>query len=253
MAFGGRTQVIDYQSCGQEFLSIMKVYNIIEVANVHGGDIQYLLELIDTFKEFKENFGIKFQPFKYDLISTPDYSYYSVYEELYYNKGQWKEVIERAVVTTGTYSVKATNSRGCIGYDTITVTISGIAPVPSFLADTVCFGGITTFTDMSAVNPPDSIVSWLWNFGDASAIDTTQSPSHTFPDSGFYNVTLTVTTNTGCNNVVSNNIYVNPLPIPAFQSSLTFTGDTTFFTSLSGFPGSDSIVRNRCIININAI
>ena len=52
-----------------------KIYNILEVANTHGGDISYILKLLDEFEEFKKNngFGIKFQPFKYNQIATEDF------------------------------------------------------------------------------------------------------------------------------------------------------------------------------------
>jgi PKD repeat protein len=35
-------------------------------------------------------------------------------------------------------------------------------------------------------------VSWNWNFGDGSPVDTSQQPVHSFPDTGQYIVTLTV-------------------------------------------------------------
>ncbi len=77
----------------------MKVYNIIEIANTHGGNKEYLFSLIEQFKEFDTKFGIKFQPFKYDLIALKDFSYYPVYEQLYFEKKTWKEIIHIARTT----------------------------------------------------------------------------------------------------------------------------------------------------------
>lgn len=75
-------------------------YNIIEVANTHGGDYKYLLGLLNEFEEFhKPNFGVKFQPFKYDSIALKDFSWYSVYEELFFNEKQWTEIIKEAAKT----------------------------------------------------------------------------------------------------------------------------------------------------------
>ena len=37
-----------------------KAYNIIEVANTHGGDINYVLALLEEFKEFKKEEGCWF-------------------------------------------------------------------------------------------------------------------------------------------------------------------------------------------------
>lgn len=79
---------------------LTKPYNIIEVANTHGGDYGYLLGLINEFGEFnKPNFGIKFQPFKYDSIALKDFSWYSTYQELFFNETQWSEIIKEATKT----------------------------------------------------------------------------------------------------------------------------------------------------------
>ena len=52
------------------------------------------------------------------------------------------------------------------------------------------------FKDRSfAIN--DTIVSWNWNFGDGSAIETTKNTTHTFLDTGIYSVNLITTTSTG--------------------------------------------------------
>ena len=77
------------------------MYNILEVANSHGGDISYLYTLIEKYSIFdkKENFGIKFQPFKYDLMAVENYSYYSLYKDLFFTKKEWEDVIQKAFVT----------------------------------------------------------------------------------------------------------------------------------------------------------
>jgi N,N'-diacetyllegionaminate synthase len=72
------------------------VYNIIEIANVHGGDFQTLERLVDEFKNVKNAQAIKFQPFKYDKIAQPDFSWYAVYEQLYFTPEQWKAIISKA-------------------------------------------------------------------------------------------------------------------------------------------------------------
>ena len=77
------------------------MYNILEVANSHGGDISYLYTLIEKYSIFdkKENFGIKFQPFKYDLMAVENYSYYSLYKDLFFTKKEWEDIIQKAFVT----------------------------------------------------------------------------------------------------------------------------------------------------------
>ena len=77
------------------------MYNILEVASCHGGDINYLYSLIEKYSVFNksDNFGIKFQPFKYDLIATKDYSNYSIYKDLFFAKNEWKDIIRKAFCT----------------------------------------------------------------------------------------------------------------------------------------------------------
>jgi len=76
-----------------------RVHNIIEIANVHDGSFDYLLSLIKDFEEYQDNFGIKFQPFKYDQIALPDFAWYPVYQELFFTAEQWKQAISEAAKT----------------------------------------------------------------------------------------------------------------------------------------------------------
>lgn len=74
-------------------------YNILEIANVHAGDEGYMLRLLDEFAGFKGNYGIKFQPFKYDTIALPGFPWYEVYKELFFTPVQWKTIIAKAAET----------------------------------------------------------------------------------------------------------------------------------------------------------
>lgn len=71
-------------------------YYIIEVANTHGGDFQYLTELIDSVADLKEGIGMKFQAFHPDCIATSNYSFYETYKKLHFTQAQWKQLIDRA-------------------------------------------------------------------------------------------------------------------------------------------------------------
>lgn len=77
-----------------------KGYHILEIANVHAGNIDYFKKLINEVDKYQSpDFGIKFQIFKSDLIALPDFSYYSIYEELLFSFDQWKEIIDLAAKT----------------------------------------------------------------------------------------------------------------------------------------------------------
>ena len=72
------------------------IYNLVEIANVHAGNFEYLTKLITEFKDVQGVNGIKFQPFKYDQISKSDFAWYEVYKKLYFTPEQWSQAITLA-------------------------------------------------------------------------------------------------------------------------------------------------------------
>ncbi len=91
----------------------MDPYLILEIANTHAGDRNYVFKLLEEFSEYKTNVGIKFQPFKYDEIAREDYEWYPVYKTLFFDEPTWTEIINKAAQTkevwidvSNAYSVK---------------------------------------------------------------------------------------------------------------------------------------------------
>jgi PKD repeat protein len=64
-------------------------------------------------------------------------------------------------------------------------------PVANFTAPTCSAGAPCTFTDQST----GTVTGWSWNFGDNTAADPNQNPTHIFAAAGTYTVVLTVTGN----------------------------------------------------------
>lgn len=136
----------------------------------------------------------------------------------------------------GDYDVTLTitHSDGCVDATTRRVLVT-INPTANFNTNPICDGNNMMFNDASTVNAPDFIVDWTWDFGDGSPIDNTQNPTHLFPSNGNYNVSLTVTTDLGCNNTVTLPAEVYPLPQINFTASTVcedegptvFTNNTT--------------------------
>ncbi len=124
---------------------------------------------------------------------------------------------------SGTYSVSliCTNTFGCIDTNTKTNYVNiGASLVPSFtMSDT---GGCAPF-NISFNCTVANALSWNWNLGNGST-STLQSPSTTYATSGNYTITLSVTTQSGCNGSVTipGLVVVDPLPTPSF----TVTQDT---------------------------
>ena len=144
--------------------------------------------------------------------------------------------------TYGTFNVslRVTNADGC--YDTIFKPVSvDPAPQAAFIADTVCFGNLTSFTDQSAATQ-GTITSWNWNFGDPSSgtnnTSTLQNPTHIFTGAGSYLVTLHVTGSNACPDDTSMYAYVNPKPFALFEYGPACTRELTKFRDLSTAPGS---------------
>ena len=75
-----------------------------------------------------------------------------------------------------------------------------LPPDAEFIAGntTGCVPLTVNFIDIST-SPADPIASWVWNFGDGN-VSNQQSPSHTYSTAGQYTVSLTVTTQDGCQN-----------------------------------------------------
>lgn len=131
---------------------------------------------------------------------------------------------ENTFASTGTFDVMLTafGTSGCNNTQTKTVTIYS-KPQVNFNADLPpfsCSGSPTQFRDLTP-NPFDSnITQWSWNFDDDNNNTSSQkNPLHTYATAGSYDVSLTVTTNFGCQATLQKPITISPSP----QASFTYT------------------------------
>jgi gliding motility-associated-like protein len=86
-------------------------------------------------------------------------------------------------------------------------------PLAGFIDPEVCLSDIfAPFTDTSSV-AGDIITEWQWNFGDPGSgalnASTLQNPQHSYNVTGIKNVTLIVTSNSGCKDTVLQSFYIN--------------------------------------------
>jgi gliding motility-associated-like protein len=88
------------------------------------------------------------------------------------------------------------------------INIGDQPPVADFIADRTsgCVPMMVNFTDKSTNFP----TSWSWDFGDGTALGTTQNPSHNYATAGIYTVKLTAT-NSGGSNSKTITSYINVL------------------------------------------
>jgi len=107
----------------------------------------------------------------------------------------------------GSYPVTLTmtTASGCIGTTTIPAYINVTDVQADFTSDVVdgCAPLSVTFNSTSTTpNPANPIVSWSWNFGNNVTSNLQNPPVQTY-QVGIYDVTLTVTTQSGCTNTIT--------------------------------------------------
>lgn len=135
----------------------------------------------------------------------------------------------------GTYNVSLTvhSINGCTATDTEQVVVHAIPSAALALPD-YCAQTLYTLHDSSSILAPDSITSWLWDFGTlGTSGDST--PVLTFSNPGVFPVILTVKSNAGCQDMVKDSIHVYPVPTAAFLPSVYYCTApcTILFTSSS--------------------
>lgn len=82
-----------------------------------------------------------------------------------------------------------------------------------------CIPLTINFADSSISN--NVIVSWNWDFGDASPVDNNQNPSHIYNNTGVYPVTLTITDSEGCTDSTVKIVRAGTPPVTDFASDDT--------------------------------
>ena len=101
-------------------------------------------------------------------------------------------------------------------------------PSVDFLVSDVCLESDALFFD----NSSSDVISWEYSFGD-NLVSNDQNPIHLYSLAGSYFPTLTVTSNNGCKNSITKNIYINPKPISDFLIDHACHGQRTQFIDIS--------------------
>jgi gliding motility-associated-like protein len=135
-------------------------------------------------------------------------------------------------IQAGSYSPQLiiTDNNGCSDSSTIA------NPITAHQNPTAAFSYIPTqttilsptvfFTDQST--PPQSaqLTNWSWSLGDiTNATFTQQNPSFTYPDTGCYQIILTVTDNNGCQSTATDTLCIDPDVTLFIPNAFTPNGD----------------------------
>ncbi|MFN8294369.1 MAG: PKD domain-containing protein [Chitinophagales bacterium] len=127
------------------------------------------------------------------------------------------------------YSVRliVADNHGCQD-DTIHSVIVRATPVAQAIADTVCFGQVTTLTDVSNLGGAN-VASRVWNV--ANQVKSDSIVTVTFPTAGLFTATLKVINDAGCSDSTSINIFVRSNPVADFTATQACEGKATDFTA----------------------
>lgn len=119
----------------------------------------------------------------------------------------------------GVYAVKlkVTTIKNCTSTIIKKIAVHEL-PEAKFTAPNTCDGKNVIFTDKSIIPGNSSITKWIWDFGDLTAFDSTQSPKHLYKDIKQYNVKFKVISNYGCADSTSKVITINPNPVTDFKA-----------------------------------
>ncbi|MBN4051575.1 PKD domain-containing protein [bacterium AH-315-M05] len=126
----------------------------------------------------------------------------------------------------GLYNVQlnATSNNSCTNNTSLTIEIYPL-PMINFTSDKIngCAPLCVDFFDLTTLSG-GTLNSWDWDFGDGSPDATAQNPSYCYLNNGqtslIYDVTLTVTTNQGCqSDSTILEIEVYPVPVAIFDFS----------------------------------
>ena len=141
--------------------------------------------------------------------------------------------------TTMYYTVTVTDGCGTPPVKDSMQVIVDPLPVVNFKADTTngCYPVCVNFTDLTTI-ATGGLKSWQWAFGDGGA-SALQNPMNCYGNPGLYNVSLTVTSDSGCaasftfSNMItvyshpSTSFSASPQPTNISQPDITFTDLTS--------------------------
>lgn len=113
------------------------------------------------------------------------------------------------------------SENGCTNTIVLPVEVAAI-PKVNFTFSDVCFGTPANFTNLTTINPGNTITTFYWNYGDQTNPYTTTPASpdanHAYSQYGYYNVNLTATSDNGCVSDFSKTIFIHPKPVAAFTA-----------------------------------
>lgn len=173
-----------------------------------------------------------------DFINTSSSSSSSVTYTWNYGNGATSTLYSPTYTypATGDYTVSLQaqvtgGTSGCLSSITKTVQIYEV-PASEFTFMDVCQADSASFTDLTTYTPGTNLLTYAWDFGDASS-STLDSPKHLYGTPSNYSVALTTTSPEGCTNTNNHQITIHYMPNANYSFSDVCLNENMIFTSSS--------------------
>ena len=144
--------------------------------------------------------------------------------------------------TAGTFTVSLTvtnSTTGCVNTSTNDIVVSNFTAGMN-VAASACVGTAVLITDLSTVGANQ----WNWDFGNGQT-STSQNPSIVYAAPGTYTISLLAqNTNSGCQDVATQTITINPPPTPSFTPSVSLGCAPLTINFTNNSPGGSSYLWN---------
>ncbi len=143
-----------------------------------------------------------------------------------------------------TVTLTVTDPQGGTGSDPVTTPNLTAAPVnqapTAHITNRSCTNLVCSFDGSTSSDPDPQTLSYSWNFGDGSPLETTANPSHTFATAGSKTVTLTVSDGTlSDDDSTTFTVTAAPPPNTAPTAHITNPSCTDLACSFTGSTSSD--------------
>jgi gliding motility-associated-like protein len=160
---------------------------------------------------------------------VPDYTY-----SWYFNGSPFPQTTDSiGGLLPGIYKCVYTDNKCPIpNIDSVELLVFSVSIDPNFGFQNQCLSYPIEFSDSSSITPSDTLVSWLWKFGDGDT-SSVQNPSHTYASAGTYNVTLVLTSAYGFKDSITKAVTVYPKPEADFTHVNKCNGTAIPFTNIS--------------------
>ena len=144
-------------------------------------------------------------------------------------------------------SLTVTSSDGCV------TTLSEAELITVYANPTALYEANFYYTDLNdplfhfTNQSSEDVIEWYWEFGDFDYTDE-ENPSHTYADTGSYEVSLLVTTINGCTDFIDYTVRVNPVFVFYIPNSFTPNGNDLnefFFGQGQGYIEYNMMIYDR--------